>query len=74
MIYGSAGFGAIEVKNAARVRPEDLRGLQSFVADYPECEALLLYRGESRLRVNSVHCIPIEEFLTQLHPARGLTE
>jgi predicted AAA+ superfamily ATPase len=74
VVYGSAGFWAIEVKNAARVHPGDLRGLQSFVADYPECEALLLYRGEDRLRLNDLQCIPVQEFLTQLHPARRLTE
>ncbi|MEX1184770.1 MAG: DUF4143 domain-containing protein, partial [Gemmatimonadota bacterium] len=31
IVYGEAGFWAIEVKNAAKVRPQDLRPLRSFV-------------------------------------------
>ena len=52
VVYGEAGFWAIEVKNSARIRPQDLRALEAFAADYPECEPLLLYRGEERRLVN----------------------
>jgi len=47
-VQGSMDAGCVpisEVKNAARVRPEDLRGLKAFAADYPLCEPVLLYRG-----------------------------
>ena len=73
IVYGAGGFWAIEVKNTRRVRPEDLRALRAFKRDYPECEALLLYRGSERLRIGDVLALPIQEFLRQLHPARGLT-
>ena len=49
VIYGSAGFWAIEVKNSAAVRSDDVRALRTFVTDYPSCEPLLLYRGADRL-------------------------
>jgi hypothetical protein len=66
----SPGFWAVEVKNATRVRPEDLGGLKAFAADYPECEPLLLYRGPERLWVDRVRCLPVEGFLRALKPAR----
>lgn len=74
IIYGEAGFWAVEIKNATRVWPQDLRGLATFTADYPECEPILLYRGAERLWMEGVWCVPVEEFLLKLHPARGLTE
>ena len=72
VVYGSAGFSAIEVKNAARVRPEDLRGLDTFGADYPEADLLLLYRGTRRERRGRIWVVPVEAFLKNLHPARKL--
>jgi len=68
VVYGEACFYAIEVKNSARVRPEDLRGLKKFGEDFPESHRLLLYRGKDRLLIDDVMCIPIEEFLIQLKP------
>ncbi len=71
VVYGEAGFWAVEVKNSVRVRPEDLRGLRSFRDDYPECEPLLLYRGEDRLLVEGIRCLPVGEFLRALTPGRA---
>jgi len=72
VVYGPDDFRAIEVKNSARVRPEDLRSLRTFVSDYPKCQALLLYRGADRLRVDGIWCIPVEEFLRQIRPSQGM--
>jgi predicted AAA+ superfamily ATPase len=73
IVYGELGFWAIEVKNTSRVRPEDLRGLKSFAADYPECEAILLYRGKESLKIENLLCIPVADFLCKLRPSLGLT-
>lgn len=73
VVYGSAGFWAIEVKNAARVRPEDLRGLESFGADYPQAELLLLYRGTSRERRGRIWVLPVEAFLKNLDPGQPMS-
>jgi predicted AAA+ superfamily ATPase len=62
VVYGKAGFWAIEVKNTARVRAEDLRGLEAFVSDYPQAEALLLYRGTRHERRGPIWILPVEEF------------
>ena len=72
VVYGEGTFHSIEVKNASRVRPEDLRGLRAFLDDYPEARGLLLYRGERRLVKGGVTCIPVEEFLGELRPGREL--
>ena len=63
---------AIEVKNADKVRPEDLRSLLSFREDYPESNTLLLYRGAERLKIKGILCLPCQEFLLRLHPGNTL--
>ncbi len=72
VLYGEAGFWAVEVKNARDVKREDLRGLKAFRQDYPESEALLLYRGRDRLRVDDILCLPVEDFLRGLAPGGDL--
>jgi predicted AAA+ superfamily ATPase len=72
IVYGPAGFWAIEVKSAGRVRPVDLKSLAAFSEEYPEAVPILLYRGEERLRVGKTWCIPVEGFLRQLVPGRPL--
>jgi len=67
VIYGNKIFQAIEVKNSDRIRSEDLKGLNSFLEDYPQCEkAFFLYRGKERLKKGKILCMPVEEFLTNL--------
>lgn len=72
IVYGPDGFWAIEVQNSRDVRPQDLRGLRAFLEDYPQCRALLLYRGTERLRIGDVFCLPVEEFLLELRPGREI--
>ena len=72
--YGPAGFWALEVKNTARVRPEELRGLQSFAVDYPEAELVLLYRGTARERRGRIWILPVDDCLQDLNPARALLQ
>jgi predicted AAA+ superfamily ATPase len=74
VLYGGDSFYAVEVKNSNKVRPEDLRALKTFSGDYPECVCLLLYRGQERLKIGNVLCIPCEEFLRGLIPGRMLVE
>ncbi len=72
VLYGNDGFWVIEVKNARTVRQKDLRPLKTFIEDYPECEALLLYRGDQMFKRDNVLCLPVEEFLRQLRPGQKL--
>ncbi len=72
VIHGAAGFWAIEVKNTARVRPEDLRGLEAFGTDYPQAGLVVLYRGTRRERRGRVWILPVGDFLRALTPANTL--
>lgn len=63
VLYGSNTFKAIEVKNTTRIRPADTRALRAFREEYPEAEAVLVYRGGERLALGDVLCVPVEEFL-----------
>jgi len=62
----------IEVKNADRIRPDDLRGLRAFGDEYPAARRLLLYRGTERLERDGVLCLPVGPFRTALDPAADL--
>ncbi len=72
ILYGSDCFAAIEVKNSAIVRNEDLRPLRAFREDYPESKALFLYRGRETLLREGIVCMPVERFLRNLTPAGEL--
>lgn len=74
IVYGPAGFHALEVKNARRVHSPDLRALRTFRADYPEADAVMLYRGRERLRIDGIWCLPVGDFLRAMVPGRGLLD
>ena len=57
-----------------KIRPEDLRGLKTFLVDYPEARAFLLYRGKERLMIDKIQCLPCTEFLSSLDPHKTLDE
>jgi hypothetical protein len=54
------------------VHPEHLRGLKAFRSEHPAARGLLLYRGEDRLQIGDVLCLPVEQFLRDLTPGRDL--
>lgn len=72
VIYGESGLYAIEVKNAGKVRPADLRGLASFGDDYPESRRFLLYRGKERLLREGILCLPCDQFLLSLRAGKEI--
>lgn len=68
ILYGDDIFIAIEVKNTKRVFQKDIKSLKAFKEDYPECTPCLIYRGETRLMIDGILCIPCTEFLLNLDP------
>lgn len=70
VLYGQDTFWAIEVKNSAKINSKMLKGLTAFQEDYPEAQALLLYRGNERLLINNILCLPCEQFLRNLVPGQ----
>lgn len=73
VVFGALGFWAIEVKNAEKIRSEDLKSLVEFQEDYPEAKVILLYRGKERLLKNNVLCLPCEDFLKTICPNVSLS-
>jgi len=67
VVYGKEFFWAIEVKNTAKISDSDLRSLRAFKDDYPEAQAIFLYRGKERLLKRGIWCIPCEQFLQKLN-------
>ncbi len=68
VLYGERHFHAIEVKNAKQIHPKSLRSLKTFLNDYPEAGAMLLYRGREKRMVDGILCWPVDDFLLQLKP------
>lgn len=68
VVYAPRDIYALEVKNAGRIQPRDLRGLKTFRQDYPESKAYLLYRGRERLLKGGILCLPCDDFLRSLRP------
>lgn len=74
VVYGALGFWAIEVKHSTRVHSQDTKALEEFLKDYPEATAYLLYRGEEKMKLGNVLCLPCEKFLRYLEPNKTLNE
>lgn len=74
VVSGQDCFLAIEVKNGTTVHPGDLRGLEIFLADYPEAKAILLYRGKHMYKERNILCYPVDEFLMQINPQKPFPE
>jgi len=70
VLYGEHHFYALEVKNGKQIHPKSLRGLKTFMADYPEARAIMLYRGNDKLIIDGITCWPVDDFLLQLKPDR----
>jgi len=68
VLYGEGGLQAIEVKNARRIGPGDLRSLRAFRNDYPQADAALLHRGAARERIGGIWLLPVADFLRRLRP------
>lgn len=74
IVYGPKGLWALEVKNSRRISPSDIKALEAFCIDYPTAKGVLLYRGEERIYVKNILCIPVEPFLKQLIPNHSLDD
>lgn len=74
IIYGEENITAIEVKNTKTIRSNDLKGLKSFKTDYPPASCFYLYRGQEKLKIDNILCLPVPLFLENLIPNKNLLE
>ncbi len=68
ILSGQNCFIAIEVKNGTVIHPQDFKGLEAFMEDYPEVKPILLYRGKHKYVERNILCYPVEEFLLLIDP------
>lgn len=73
ILYGQDTFLALEIKNSTKIKSKMLKGLITFQTDYPEAQTLLLYRGNERLLINNILCLPCEQFLQSLVPGQPIS-
>ena len=73
IIYGKECFWAIEVKNTQNIRGNELRSLKTFHQDYPECKPIFVYRGNEKLLIENILCVPCETFLKSIKPNQSLS-
>ena len=66
VLYGERGLRAFEVKMAHNVRPDDLRSLLQFRADFPQAKTHLLYLGQRRWHDRGIEVLPFTEGVTTL--------
>lgn len=66
VLYGEKGLWAFEVKRTGKVTSSMLRGLRSFLEDYPSARACLVYGGERRMREGAIEILPLADLLKEL--------
>jgi predicted AAA+ superfamily ATPase len=66
VLYGERGLRAFEVKMAATVRADDLRGLRRFGEDFPQAKRYLLHLGTRRWHDRGIEVLPFFECVTHL--------
>jgi predicted AAA+ superfamily ATPase len=66
VLYGERGIRAFEIKKTGKPSALTLKGLKSFLTDYPSAKASLVYGGERRMHENNIEIIPIKEALKSL--------
>lgn len=64
--YGRKGIRAFEVKHTSRISPSHLKGLKSFLKDYPEAKGYLVYGGQREMRDGNIDIIPLRKALKHL--------
>ena len=66
ILYGERGLKAVEVKLSNQIRPGDQKHLLTFIQDYPQTKAFLLYTGKKSYILNNIQVLPIEVFLKKM--------
>lgn len=66
VLYGKKGLIGIEVKRSKTIQPKDLKGLTTFLHDYPQAKLYIFYGGHTRQYFGKIEAIPFEEALKTL--------
>lgn len=71
VLYGPRGLLALEVKRTSRLASPHLKGLKTFLTDYPMARAILVYGGRRELNEGGIRALPLEKALTELPALLG---
>lgn len=66
VIYGPRDFHAFEIKRSATITSKSLKGLKTFLDEYPEAKAYILFFGKQKEYHGNVVGLPFEEALKEL--------
>ncbi len=66
VLYGTRGVVAVEVKCKRRLTGHDLRGLRTFLADYPMAKGYVFYGGDHPLHLDAITALPVADALRRL--------
>ncbi len=66
ILYGEKGLHAFEVKRSSRISSALLKGLYSFLKDYPMASVYCIYGGDRYMRQDRIEMIPVKEALQRL--------
>jgi len=67
VLYGKNGFHAFEIKRKQNITQYDLKGLRTFLEDYPEATCHMLYGGNRTYTEHGITIRPFEETLIHLN-------
>lgn len=66
VLYGERGIRAFEIKRTGKISASMLKGLKSFLKDYPLSKAYFFYGGKRQMYEGNIEIIPIENALKGL--------
>jgi len=66
VLYGERGIKAFEIKQTGKVSTSMLKGLRSFLKDYPLSKAYFFYGGNRRMYEDNIEIIPIKDAIKGL--------
>lgn len=66
VIYGKSGFKIFEIKNKREINSSDLKGLKSFINDYPQAKGYLIYGGKNKRYFPQIEVWPAEAAFREL--------
>ncbi|MFH1233112.1 MAG: AAA family ATPase [Patescibacteria group bacterium] len=66
VLYGERGLRVFEIKRTGKIFSGMLKGLKSFLKDYPMAKAYFIYMGERYLREGEIEIIPMADIFKKL--------
>lgn len=66
VLYGKRGIRTFEIKRTGKVSMGMLKGLKSFLKDYPMAKAYFIYGGERWMKEGDIQIIPLNDLLKGL--------